>query len=192
MWIFNRIVVFLLLLGLLALGISTAVYAFGIGPYNLSNLPYAFRPDSISEGMRIYLLNIENGAVNILDVVVLVLIALMGLILLLLELLPTPPRRVRMERGTYATRRAVKDEATTAVQQNDEVLDSNVTVAAQRRPGARIGVRASVRTGENVREAQARMQDRIRQYLDRVGVPVGNLRVRVVESDPRHTKTRVK
>ena len=90
------------------------------------------------------------------------------------------------------TRRAVEDEVNKAVEENPEVLQSKVKVKAQRRPGAKVDVRANIRPGENARGIRSNVQDRIRRRLERVGIPVGNLNVQVLESDPRQTKTRVK
>jgi uncharacterized alkaline shock family protein YloU len=139
-----------------------------------------------------YVDNIENGNVGVLDIVVLGAIALLGLVLLILELKPPTPRRVRMQRGTYITRSAVETEVSPVVEQEHEVLQSNVKVKAQRRPGAKVDVRASVRPGENAQGVQSDVQNRVQQHLAEAGIPVGNLKVQAVESDPRETKTRVK
>jgi uncharacterized alkaline shock family protein YloU len=97
-----------------------------------------------------------------------------------------------MQRGTYITRNAVRDEATTATEQNPDVLQSDVDVKAQRRQGAKVSIRASVRQGENTRSIQSEVREGVQQHLGQSGVPVSNLKVQVVESDPRETKTRVK
>jgi hypothetical protein len=67
-----------------------------------------------------------------------------------------------------------------------------VNVKAQRRPGAKINVTANVRAGEDTRGLQSEVRDRVQQHLDRMGIPLSNLKVRIAESDPRETKTRVK
>jgi uncharacterized alkaline shock family protein YloU len=113
-------------------------------------------------------------------------------VLLILELKPPTPRRVRMQRGTYITRSAVENEISPVVEQEYEVLQSNVKVKAQRRPGAKVEVRASVRPGENTRGVQSEVQNRVQQHMAEAGIPIGNLKVQAVESDPRETKTRVK
>jgi hypothetical protein len=97
-----------------------------------------------------------------------------------------------MQRGTYITRNAVRDEATRATEQEHEVLQSNVKVKAQRRPGAKVGITASVREREGTRGLQSEVRDRVQQHLGQRGIPVSNLKVRIAGSDPRETKTRVK
>lgn len=78
------------------------------------------------------------------------------------------------------------------VEQEPEVLQSNVKVKAQRKPGARVQVRASIRPGENARSVQSEAQSRVQQQMAETGIPVSNLKVQVSESDPRQTETRVK
>jgi translation initiation factor 1 (eIF-1/SUI1) len=199
MRIFNRIFVILLLAALFALGVF--VFLASISPFlntlgaqgtDLQNLPPSLRPDGLSAGLRDYLTNIENGSVGAVDAVVLIVVALLGLILLVLELKPPTPRRVRMQQGIYITRSAVRDEATRATEQEHEVLQSNVKVKAQRRPGAKVNVTASVREGEGTRGLQSEVRDRVQQHLGQMGIPVSNLKVRIAGSDPRETKTRVK
>ena len=97
-----------------------------------------------------------------------------------------------MRQGTYIIRSAVENEVTTAIEQNPEVLQSDVNVKAQRKPGAKIDIRVSVRPGSGTRSIQSEVRDGVQQHLGRMGVPVSSLNVRVVESDPRETKTRVK
>jgi hypothetical protein len=192
MRIFNRIVVILLLAGLVYLGIATVVYIFELGPYELEDLSNALGFGGLYEGLNGYLGNIESGNVGALDVVVLSAIALLGLILLILELKPPVPRRVRMQRGTYITRRTVEREVSPVVEQEPEVLQSNVKVKAQRRPGAKVEVHASIRPGEDARSVQSEVKGRVQQHMAEAGVPVSDLRVRANESDPRQTTTRVK
>ena len=192
MRIFNRIVVILLLAGLVYLGIATVVYIFELGPYQFEDLPNALGFGGLYEGLNGYVSNIESGNVDALDVIVLSAIALLGLILLILELKPPTPRRVRMQRGTYITRRAVEREVSPVVEEEPEVLQSNVKVKAQRRPGAKVEVDASIRPGEDARSVQSEVQSRVQQHMAETGVPVSDLRVQANESDPRQTKTRVK
>jgi type II secretory pathway component PulM len=199
MRIFNRIVVILLLAGLFVLGVfvflasmSPSLNALGAQGTDLQNLPSYLRPDGLTAGLRNYLTNIENGSVGVLDAVVLTAVALLGLILLVLELKPPTPRRVRMQRGTFVTQRAVRDEATKVTEQEHEVLQSTVKVKAQRRPGAKINVTASVRAGEDTPGLQSEVRDRVQQHLDRMGIPLSKLKVRIAGSDPRETKARVK
>ena len=182
----------LLLAGLVYLGIVTVVYIFELGPYQLDDLSSALGFGGLYEGLNGYITSIESGNLGVEDVVILVAIALLGLVLLILELKPPTPRRVRMQQGTYITRSAVRDEATRATEEEHEVLQSNVKVKAQRRPGAKVDVTASVREGEGTRGLQSEVQDRVQQHLGQMGIPVSNLKVRIAGSDPRETKTRVK
>jgi uncharacterized alkaline shock family protein YloU len=192
MRIFNRIVIILLLAGLAYLGLTTVVYVFELGPYQLQDLSNDLGLIGFYEGLSNYVDNIENGNVGVLDIIVLGAIALLGLVLLILELKPPTPRRIRMQRGTYIMRSAVENEVSPVVEQEYEVLQSNVKVKAQRRPGAKVDVRASVRPGENTRGIQSEVQNKVQQHLAEAGIPIGNLKVQAVESDPRETKTRVK
>ena len=192
MRIFNRIIVVLLLAGLVALGIAAIFYALDLAGYRLANVPRLLGLDGFARSLSSFVGNVENRNLNPLDYVVLGAIALLGLILLFLELKPPTPRRVRMQEGTYISRSAVRDEVVSATERNPEVLQSDVDVTAQRRPGAKVDVTASVRRGEDTRRLQSEVRDNVQQHLGRVGVPVSNLNVRVAESDPRQTQTRVK
>jgi hypothetical protein len=189
---FNRIVVILLLAGLFALGVATVVYALNINPYRLEDFIRTLGLDTFYQGLRNYVQNVESGKIDAFDIAVLGLIALLGLVLLILELKPRTPRRVRMQNGTYVTRSAVENEVVTAAEQDPEVLQSNVSIKAQRRPGAKVNVRASIRPGEDIRSIQSKVRDQVQQHLAEVGIPVSTLKVRIFESDPRETKTRVK
>lgn len=191
MWVFNRIIVALLLAGLFALGVSAVVHSLNVGDYQLAELPATLGLNGVYQGTSGYVENIENGVVGPIDFSVLGGIALVGLVLLILELKPPRPRLVRMQKGTYTTRSAVENEAVQAVEQDPEVLRSNVKVKAQRKPGAKLDVRASVRAGGDVQSIQSGVRDRVQQRLEQMGIPVGKLKVRLAESDPRETKTRV-
>ena len=192
MRIFNRVVVILLLAGLFLLGLFTVLYAFDIAGYRLADLPRTLELDGLYQGSRNFVEEVESGTLNVLEVTTLVLIALLGLVLLIFELKPPSPRRVRMRQGTYIARSAVKNEVATAIEQNPEVLQSDVNVKAQRRQGAKVDISASVRPGEDTRSIQSELRNEVQQHLGRLGIPVSTLNVRVVESDPRETKTRVK
>ena len=192
MRIFNRIVLILLLAGLFVLGVFTVLYAFDIAGYDLADLPNALGLSDFYDGLQAFVGDVESRDLNVLNIATLVVIALLGLVLLILELKPPAPRRVRMQQGTYITRSAVKAEATAAADQNPEVLQSDVTVKAQRRSGARVDIRGSVRPGEDTRSIRSEVQEGVQRRLARLGVPVSNLNVRIVESDPRQTQTRVK
>ncbi|HLL41141.1 MAG TPA: hypothetical protein VK357_15980 [Rubrobacteraceae bacterium] len=192
MRIFNKIVVVLLLAALTGLGLSLLVYAFNVEPYRLQDLPRAVGLDSFYENLRGYVGALEQGALDALEVATLVLITLLGLVLLVLEFKPPTPRKVRMQQGTYVTRGVVENEANMAVEQEHEVLQSNVNIQAQRKPGAKVDIRASVRPGEDTQSIQSGLRDRVQQHMSQTGIPVSNLKVQVAESDPRETKTRVK
>lgn len=192
MRIFNRIVIILLLAGLFVLGVFTVLYSFDLAGYRLADLPRTLRLDDFYSGLRGFVGDVERGNLNALDIATLVVIALLGLVLLVLELKPPAPRRVRMQQGTYITRGAVEDEVIAAAEQNPEVLESNASAEARRRTGAKVNIEASVRRGENIRNTQSGVRDRVQQHLDRVGIPVSNLKVKLVESDPRETRARVK
>ena len=192
MRIFNRIVIILLLAGLFVLGVFTVLYSFDLAGYRLADLPRTLRLDDFYRGLRGFVGDVERGNLNALDIATLVVIALLGLVLLVLELKPPAPRRVRMQQGTYITRGAVEDEVIAAAEQNPEVLESNANAKARRRTGAKVNIEASVWRGENVRNIQSGVRDRVQQHLDRVGIPVSNHKVKLVESDPRETRARVK
>ena len=192
MRIFNKIVVVLLLAGLTALGVCLLVYASNIDPYRLEDLPRVLGLDVFYESLRGYIGVVENGNLDVLEIATLVLIAFVGLILLILEFKPPTPRRVRMQRGTYITRSAVEREANAAVEQEHEVLQTNVNVKAQRKPGAKVDITANVRPGEDARSVQSGVKNRVQQYMSETGIPVSNLKVQVREADPRQTETRVK
>jgi len=187
-WIFNRIVLILLLAGLFVLGMFVVLYGFNIAGYRLAELQIG----NFSQGLVRFIRDVESGTLAVPQIAILIIIALLGLVLLVFELKPPTPRRVQLERGIYVTRRAVENEATEAVEQSPEVLQSDVNVEAQRRPGAKVDVRANVRRGEDVRSIQSGVRDRVQRRLSQVGIPVSNLKVRLAESDPRETKTRVR
>ncbi|HEX2097666.1 MAG TPA: hypothetical protein VHF46_01225 [Rubrobacteraceae bacterium] len=187
MRIFNRIVIILLLAGLFVLGVLAVLYSLGVAGYRLAELPL----DTFSQDLIRAVRNVETGNLHVLDLGGLLLSALLGLVLLVFELKPPAPHRVRMQQGTYITRRAVENEAIEAVE-SPEVLQSSVNVEAQRRPGAKVNVKASIRRGEDVGSTQSGVQDRVQRRLSQVGIPVSNLKVRLVESDPRETRARVR
>ena len=190
--VFNRIVIILLFAGLFVLGVFTVLYSFDVAGYRLAELPSTLKLNDLYEDSRGFFRDVERGDLDVLDIATLVIIALLGLVLLILELKPPAPRRVLMQHGAYITRSTVKDEATVAAMQNPEVLESNADVKAQRRPGAKVNIEASVRPGENVRNIRSSVQDRVQQRLGQMGIPVGNLKVRIIESDPRETRARVR
>jgi hypothetical protein len=188
---FNRIVLILLLAGLFVLGVYTVVYSFNIFGYSLGDLPRALGLSGFYRGLQTFVENGESGNLSVLTVIVLIAIAVIGLILLIAELKPARPRRVRMQRGTYVTRGAVADEVVAAAERTPDVLGTSARVKARRRPGAQVNVEARVRRGEDTGAIQSNLRRLVREHLAQRGVPVSKLNVKLVEADPRQTKTRV-
>jgi hypothetical protein len=192
MRVFNRIVMILLLAGLFVLGIYTVVYSFNIFGYRLEDLPRALGLAGFYGGLQSFVRGVESGDLSILSIILLVLIALAGLVLLLAELKPRSPRRVRMRSGTYITRGAVADEVVAAAEQVPDVLGTSARVKAKRRRGAQVDLEARVRRGENTGAIQSELRRSVQEQLTERGVPVSKLNVKLVEADPRETKTRVR
>jgi hypothetical protein len=192
MKIFNRIVMILLLAGLFVLGVYTVVYSFNIFGYRLEDLPRALGLSGFYGGLQSFVRGVESGRLSVLSVIILVLIALVGLILLIAELKPSAPRRVRMRSGTYVTRGAVADEVVAATEQTPDVLGTSARVKAKRRPGAQVNLEARVRRGENTSAIQSNLRRSVQERLAQGGVPVSKLNVKLVEADPRETRTRVR
>jgi hypothetical protein len=192
MRVFNRIVMILLLAGLFVLGIYTVVYSFNIFGYRLEDLPRALGLAGFYGGLQSFVRGVESGDLSILSIILLVLIALAGLILLLAELKPRSPRRVRMRSGTYITRGAVADEVVAAAEQAPDVLGTSARVKAKRRRGAQVDLEARVRRGENTGAIQSELRRSVQERLTEREVPVSKLNVKLVEADPRETKTRVR
>jgi Family of unknown function (DUF6286) len=191
MRVFNRIVMILLLAGLFVLGVYTVVYSLNLFGYRLEDLPRAVGLSGFYRGLQTFVSNAENGSLSVLSVILLVAIAVLGLILLIAELKPAAPRRVRMHSGTYITRGAVADEVVEATERTPGVLGSSARVKARRRPGAQVDLEARVRRGDDTSAIQSDLRRSVRERLGQRGVPVSKLNVRLVEADPRQTKTRV-
>ena len=189
MRIFNRIVVILLLAGLFVLGVYAIAYAFNLFGRNLESLLDPIK--SAGAGAQGFMRNVESGNLPILTILLLVLIALLGLILLYFELKPAAPRRVRMEKGTFATRGVVQEEVTKAVERSPDVLGHSVRAKAQRRPGALVDVEARVRRGEDTGAIQRSLRRQVQEHMGGRGLPVSKLNIRTIEADPRQTRTRV-
>lgn len=189
MRIFNRIVMILLLAGLFVLGVYAVVHAFNLFGYSLTSLLGPIQ--AVASDARGFMRDVQSGSLAPLAILVLVLIALLGLVLLILELSPTTPRRVRMDKGTFATRGVVQEEVSKAAEQSPEVLGHSVKTQAQRKTGARIDLEARVRRGEDTGAIQGNLRRTVQEYLGNRGIPVSKLNVRTVEADPRQTKTRV-
>lgn len=185
MRIFNRVVVTLLLAGLFVLGIFGIVYSFNLFGYQFSRLPQVLNLQNIYDGVREVVSDTENGTLTDLTFFILVGVALAGVILLVLELKPRTPRRVRMEKGTYITRGAVKEQVLLAAGQLPETLGSTARVKARRRPGAKVKLKSSIRRGEDASSIRSNIQTQVADYLGRVGIPVGRVKVKTSETDPR-------
>ena len=189
MRIFNRIVVILLLAGLFVLGVYAIAYAFNLFGNNLSSLLNPIK--SFGSGAQNFMRGVESGNLPALTILLLVLIALLGLILFFLELKPAAPRRVRMEKVTYATRGVVQEEVTKAVERSPDVLGHSVRARAQRRSGAQVDVEARVRRGEDTSTIERSLRRQVQEHMGARGLPVSKLNVKTIEADPRQTRTRV-
>ena len=191
MRVFNRIVMILLFAGLFVLGVYTVVYSFDLFGYRLEDLPRALGLSGFYRGLETFVSNVENGSLSVLTVILLVAIAVLGLILLIAELKPSAPRRVRMSSGTYVTRGAVADEVVAAAERTSGVLGTSARVKARRRPGAQVDLEARVRRGDDTSTIQAELRSTVRERLGKRGVPVSKLNLKLIETDPRRTRTRV-
>jgi Family of unknown function (DUF6286) len=191
MRVFNRIVMILLFAGLFVLGVYTVVYSFDLFGYRLEDLPRALGLSGFYRGLETFVSNVENGSLSVLTVILLVAIAVLGLILLIAELKPAAPRRVRMSSGTYVTRGGVADEVVAAAERTPGVLGSSARVKAKRRPGAQVDLEARVRRGDDTSAIQSELRRTVRERLGKRGVPVSKLNIKLIETDPRRTRTRV-
>lgn len=195
--VFNKIVVLLLLAGLAYLGLLGLLHSLnarlGDQTFLIQDLARNLNLQGIVGSITGFLERVQNGGLTSNDIAVLALIALLGLILLLLELFSRPaPKFVTMQRGTYTTRSLVETEVENAAGRVPEVLQTDADVTAQRRPGAKVDLRANVRRGEDTRAVEGSVRESVQQHLAQAGIPVSRLNVRVVETDPRETRTRVK
>jgi hypothetical protein len=191
MRVFNRIVMILLFAGLFVLGVYTVVYSFDLFGYRLEDLPRALGLSGFYRNLETFVSNVENGSLSVLTVILLVAIAVLGLILLIAELKPSAPRRVRMSSGTYVTRGGVADEVVAAAERTPGVLGSSARVKAKRRPGAQVDLEARVRRGDDTSAIQSELRRTVRERLGKRGVPVSKLNIKLIETDPRRTRTRV-
>jgi hypothetical protein len=187
MRVFNRIFMILLFAGLFVLGVYMVVYAFDLFDYRLGSLPIS----DFSKGLEGFVAGVEDGSLSGVTVTILVLLAVLGLLWFIAELRPTAPRRVRMGSGTYVTRGVVEEEISTAAEQVPDVLGSSVGVKAKRSPGAQVNLEARVRRGEDLGTIKSGLQSTVQEHLSERGLPVSKLNVKLVEADPRQTKTRV-
>ena len=191
MRVFNRIVMILLLAGLFVLGVYTLVYSLNLFGYRLEDIPRAIGLSGLYRGLETFVGNVEDGSLSVLTVILLVAVAVLGLVLLIAELKPPAPRRVRMHSGTYISRGAVADEVVEAAERTPGVLGTSARVKARRSPGAQVDLEARVRRGDDTSAIQSDLRRSVRERLAQRGVPVSKLNVRLVEADPRQTKTRV-
>jgi len=177
----------LLFAGLFVLGLYTVVYSFDLLGRRLTSLPIS----DLSGGLEDFVARVEGGNLSAITIIILILLALLGLIWFIAELMPSAPRRVRMGNGTYVTRGVVQEEVSTVAEQVPDVLGSSVGVKARRSPGAQVDLEARVRQGEDLGSIRSGLQNTVQQRLSEKGLPVGKLNVKLVEADPRQTKTRV-
>jgi Family of unknown function (DUF6286) len=189
--VFNRIVTILILAGLFVLGVYTVVYGLNLFGYRLEDIPRAVGLSGLYRGLETFVANVEDGSLSVFTVIVLVAVAVLGLVLLIAELKPPAPRRVRMHSGTYVSRGAVADEVVEAAERTPGVLGTSARVKARRRPGAQVGLEARVRRGDDTSTIQSELRRTVRERLDKRGVPVSKLNLKLIETDPRRTKTRV-
>jgi hypothetical protein len=187
MSVFNRIVMTLLFAGLFVLGVYTVVYSFDLFGRSLTSLPVS----DFSGGLQDFVGRVEDGNLSVLTIIALVLMAILGLIWFIAELRPSTPSNVRMGDGTYVTRGVVGEEVSTAAEQVPDVLGSSVGVKARRSPGARVDLEARVRRGEDLETIRSGLRTTVQEHLSEKGLPVSRLNVKLVEADPRQTKTRV-
>jgi hypothetical protein len=177
----------LLFAGLFVLGVYTVVYSFDLFGRSLTSLPIS----DFSSGLQDFITRVEGGNLSVVTIITLALIAILGLILFIAELKPPVPRRVRMGNGTYVTRGVVEEEISTVAEQVPGVLGSSVSVKARRKPGGRVDLEARVRRGEDLETIRSGLRTTVQKHLSERGLPVSKLKVKLVEADPRQTKTRV-
>ena len=177
----------LLFAGLFVLGVYTVVYSFDLFGRSLTSLPIS----DLSSGLQDFVTRVEDGNLSITTMITLALMAILGLIWFVAELRPSTPGRVRMGRGTYVTRGVVREEVSTAAEQVPDVLGSSVSVKTRRSPGAQVDLEAKVRQGEDLETLRSGLRTRVQEHLSEKGLPVSKLNVKLVEADPRQTKTRV-
>jgi uncharacterized alkaline shock family protein YloU len=187
MSVFNRLVMILLFAGLFVLGVYMIVYSFDLFGYSLSTLPIS----DFSSGLQDFVTRAEDGNLSVITIITLILLAILGLIWFIAELKPPTPRRVRMGKGTYVTRGVVQQEISSVAEQVPDILGTSVNVKARRSPGAQVDLEAKVRQGEDLGPIRSNLRSKVQEYLSERGLPVSKLNVKLVEADPRQTKTRV-
>ncbi|MDQ3862834.1 MAG: alkaline shock response membrane anchor protein AmaP [Actinomycetota bacterium] len=187
MRVFNRIVMTLLFAGLFVLGVYMVVYGFDLFGRSLSSLHISRYLGALEDFVK----RVESGNLSAVTIIILILLALLGLIWFIAELKPSAPRRVRMGQGTYVSRGVVEEEVLSAAEQVQDVLGSSVGVKARRSPGAQVDLEARVRRDGDLGTIRSGLRTRITEHLSERGLPVSKLNVKLIEADPRQTKTRV-
>ncbi len=192
MRIVNRLIAILVLAGLFLLGFFAVIYGLGVLGYRMADLQQALNLQAAYSGLDSFVSGVEQGALTATGIAILIAIAVVGLILLILELKPRTPRRVRMQKGTYITRGAVNDEVKTATEGTQNVLSASPKVKARRGTGAKVDLQADIRRGEDQKSIKNELQRSVEQRLANVGVPLSKINIKLNESDPRQTGTRVR
>lgn len=189
MRILNRLIAVVLFAGLFVAGVYAVVYSFDLLGYSFSSAFDGF--SSARDGLQSFVGSVESGQLSAVALNVLVLVAVVGLVLLFFELKPRRPRRVRAGRRAYIARGVVADEVNAAARQVSNVLGSTTRIKARRRSGAKVRLAAHVRRGEDLKTVRSELKDGVKGHLERAGIPLGKLKIRLTESDPRTTTSRV-
>lgn len=193
MRVFNRIIMISVFAALFLGGVFGTLYSFELLGYRQADLFETLGLSAAYSGIEGFVNSIESGEPSAAVVAALVAVALVGLALLFLELKPRTPRRVRMGKGTYLTRKAVEERVEAAALEEGAVLEANASVKARRGRGAKVRLDAKSRRGEDTGAVAGSVKERLRSKLgDEAGIPVGRPKVKVEEVDPRKAKARVK
>lgn len=192
MRVFNRLIAVLVLAALFVAGLYAVIYGLNLLGYQIATLQQTLNLPGIYQGLRGFISGVEQGSLAPAGIAILIAIAVVGLILLILELKPRTPRRVRMEKGTYISRKAVSGQVEDAAANTRDVLGSSAKVKAKRRPGAQVKLRADVRRGEDQKQLRQAIRDSVQERLARTGIPLSKLKINLNESDPRQSKARVR
>ncbi|WP_119069769.1 DUF6286 domain-containing protein [Rubrobacter indicoceani] len=187
MRIINRFILILVLAALFLAGFFAVIYGLGILGYRMADLQSSLNLQGAYSGLDGFVSGIEQGALTAAGIAILTAIAVAGLILLILELKPRTPRRVRMQKGTYVTRRAVDEEVKAAAEGTPSVVSTSTKVKARRSPGAKVDLRADVRRGEDQKTLKNNLKSAVERRLASVGVPLGGLSIKLNETDPRQS-----
>lgn len=189
MRVFNRLIVVVLLAALFVAGVYAVVYSFNLLGYSFSTAFSGF--SSARDALQSFVGSVESGQLTPIVIANLVAVAVIGLILLILELKPRRPRRVRLERGTYITRSTVANAVDAAARETPNVLGSSTRVKARRGKGAKVRLSANVRRGEDVNAMRSQLKESVQRQMSEAGMPLSRLKLRLIESDPRTSNSRV-